>query len=204
MNEEKLNNNQSIDEDIDTNGVGNGDELNQNQELKNNQFEEKVTTGESEFDNSFKNQKESGNNENSNYFDKNFSSSLYGGEFSGYNKNYSDNFPINGGNFNNEQLYDKSHLKRGLGIASMVLGILSIICCCSGIFSLIFSVLAIIFATIRMRIKSDGYSIAGLVTGILGLLMSLIIIGVLVVEIASYEYSNGVEFIIKSIVSLIK
>ena len=69
---------------------------------------------------------------------------------------------------------------------------------------MIFSVLAIIFATIRMRIKSDGYSIAGLVTGILGLLMSLIIIGVLVVEIASYEYSNGVEFIIKSIVSLIK
>ena len=60
---------------------------------------------------------------------------------------------------------------RGWSVASMVLGILSILCCCLTYGGLIMAVLAIIFAIVSRRNLGyfDGMAIAGLVTGIIGL-----------------------------------
>ena len=60
----------------------------------------------------------------------------------------------------------------GLGVTSMILGIISILfCCCEGIF-IVSAVTAIVFAGIRMSKKPDGFAVAGLVTGIIGLILN--------------------------------
>lgn len=57
---------------------------------------------------------------------------------------------------------------KSFAVASLVLGIVSVVCCCFSAFSLICAVLAIVFAVLqRRRVGSfDGMSTAGLVCGI--------------------------------------
>jgi len=66
---------------------------------------------------------------------------------------------------------------KGYGIASLVLGIISIIFCLLGYLPLICGILAIVFATIHYKKegkKKEGHGLAtaGLVTGIIGTLFS--------------------------------
>jgi hypothetical protein len=64
---------------------------------------------------------------------------------------------------------------RGWSVASMVLGILSILCCCFTYVPLVMSVLAIIFSIVSRRNLGyfDGMAIAGLVMGIIGFIFSV-------------------------------
>ena len=64
----------------------------------------------------------------------------------------------------------------GLGIASMVLGIVSVLCCCFFGMPILLSVTAIVFASLRMSKKPDGFSIAGLVTGIVGVVFNTLML----------------------------
>ena len=64
----------------------------------------------------------------------------------------------------------------GLGIASMVMGIVSILCCCFLGAPIILAVLALIFSILRMSSKPDGFSIAGLVTGIIGVIFNALML----------------------------
>ena len=59
---------------------------------------------------------------------------------------------------------------KGYAVASLVLGIVAIVCCCISELSLICSVLAIVFAVLSRRNAGyfDGKSTAGLVCGIVG------------------------------------
>ena len=66
----------------------------------------------------------------------------------------------------------------GLGIASMVMGIVSILCCCFLGAPIILAVLALVFSILRMSSKPDGFSIAGLVTGIIGLIFNALMLAV--------------------------
>lgn len=77
-----------------------------------------------------------------------------------------------------EQEREKNEGKRffGFGIASMVLGILSLICCCATAFSLIMGLLAVGFAIARMTVKPDGFAIAGIITGGVGLIFAILTI----------------------------
>lgn len=61
----------------------------------------------------------------------------------------------------------------GFSIASMVCGILSLICCCFSFFGLILSIAAIVLGIISLNGKYDGkgMAIAGLVTGGIGALI---------------------------------
>ena len=62
----------------------------------------------------------------------------------------------------------------GFSIASMVLGIFSIVCCCITYAALITSILAIVFSVVA-KIKNerfDGMAIAGLVCGIIGCVLA--------------------------------
>ena len=59
---------------------------------------------------------------------------------------------------------------RAWSVASLVLGILSVLCCCVAYGGLVMGVLAIVFAVISRRNLGyfDGMAIAGLVLGIIG------------------------------------
>lgn len=77
----------------------------------------------------------------------------------------------------------------GMSIAGMVLGILSICCCC---ISYVFAIPAFIFSIIALAKKKSGkgMAIAGLITSIIGLIFSVII---LITNIASRPYKEGME-----------
>lgn len=66
----------------------------------------------------------------------------------------------------------------GWSLASMISGILSVICCCTGYAGIVFGVLAIIFAVISRRNLGyfDGMSVAGLVLGIIGFVLGIAVI----------------------------
>ncbi len=63
--------------------------------------------------------------------------------------------------------------KNGFAIASLVLGILSILCCCQPMIGGICSILALIFSIVsrKQNGRFNGLSIAGLVLAIIGLLL---------------------------------
>lgn len=64
--------------------------------------------------------------------------------------------------------------KTGYGIASMILGILSIILCWVPFLGVSNGILAIVFFAMQKKRGTTGMSVAGLVTGIIGLIVSTI------------------------------
>ncbi|MFJ2563193.1 DUF4190 domain-containing protein [Streptomyces sp. NPDC087568] len=87
--------------------------------------------------------------------------------------------------------------QNGMGTAAMVLGILSCVgFCFYGIFSVVLGVLAVVFG-VKGRRKADrgeannrGQAQAGLITGIIGIVLGLVTIALLVVGVV---YVNTVE-----------
>lgn len=63
--------------------------------------------------------------------------------------------------------------QKGLSIASMVLGIVSIVFYCFWFISIPCSILAIIFGVVGMKKGGKGMAIAGLVCGIIGIAYTL-------------------------------
>lgn len=61
---------------------------------------------------------------------------------------------------------------RGFAIASLVLGILSLVCCCISYAGLVMATLAIIFAIVSRKKMGyfDSLAIAGLIVGIIGVI----------------------------------
>lgn len=70
--------------------------------------------------------------------------------------------------------------KKDFSIASMVLGIVALVCCCIWYISIPCSVLAIIFAVVGKKKGGKGMATAGLVLGIISitLYVLLIILGI--------------------------
>ena len=66
----------------------------------------------------------------------------------------------------------------GWSVASMVSGILSVICCCTGWTGLFFGIISIIFAIISRKNLGyfDGMAVSGLVLGIIGLVLGVALI----------------------------
>lgn len=63
---------------------------------------------------------------------------------------------------------------RAWSVAALVLGILSILCCCLWYFGLVAGILAILFTVISRKTLGyfDGLSIGGLITAIFGIIFS--------------------------------
>ncbi len=81
----------------------------------------------------------------------------------------------------------------GWSVASMVLGILSVICCCTGYAGIVFGALAIIFAVISRKNLGyfDGMAVAGLVLGIIGFVLgAAILIASFTMDDAFFEEYN--------------
>ena len=78
-----------------------------------------------------------------------------------------------------EDIFDKSKPKTlGWSVASMVLGILSLVCCCLPFGGLAFSVAAVVLSVVARKTLGyfDGMAIAGLILGIFGLVMGVTVI----------------------------
>ena len=87
---------------------------------------------------------------------------------------------------NNYNQYNAPYKKgKGLAIASMVLGIVSLtIGCCSGI-GFICALLGFIFGIIAQKKNRCGMAVAGIITSVFGMLWGLIIILLMVLQTAA-------------------
>lgn len=66
----------------------------------------------------------------------------------------------------------------GMAVAGLVLGILSMLCCCIWYVSAILGILALVFSiiTVAKNKPGKGMAIAGIVCGAIGLLISIVIV----------------------------
>ena len=80
----------------------------------------------------------------------------------------------------------------GWSVASMVVGILSVVCCCFGYTGIIFGIGAIIFSIVARKTLGyfEGMSIAGLVLGIFGLVFGAAIVWNTIFNSEFIDYMN--------------
>lgn len=84
----------------------------------------------------------------------------------------------------NNAVSEPAEFSTGFAIASLVMGILSILtCCCCGL-GILMSILGIIFGCIQSKDESGkkpGMATAGIVTSIIGILLSIVMIVIFVI-----------------------
>ena len=80
----------------------------------------------------------------------------------------------------------------GWSVASMVVGILSVVCCCLGYTGIIFGIGAVILSIVARKSLGyfEGMSIAGLVLGIFGLVFGAAIVWNMVFNKEFIDYMN--------------
>ncbi len=91
--------------------------------------------------------------------------------------------------------HDDKPKTRAYSIVSLILGIVSIFCCCSGFMPIICGILAIVFASIAKSHLGyfDGLALAGLILGIFGLLFGIAyIIGIVALNMDE-TFRNMIE-----------
>ena len=102
--------------------------------------------------------------------DNNTDGNSYYGRYTDGGSSYSSNEDGAGQSYAYKTVMDGVPRSRGWSVASLVLGILSIVCCCVEYGGLIMGILAIVFSIISRRNLGyfDGMAIAGLITGMIG------------------------------------
>lgn len=75
--------------------------------------------------------------------------------------------------------------KKGFCIASMVLGIIALVFFCIWYISIPCAILAIIFGILGLKTATRGMAIAGLVTGSIGLAISVIVIVFIIIGVTA-------------------
>ncbi len=103
----------------------------------------------------------------------------------GFENNNSENFQNNENSYQKEQEYAFQMVTRngkpktkGWAVASMVIGIISVVCCCFGWSGIFLGAGAIILAIVSRRNLGyfDGMTIAGLILGIFGFIFGMTIV----------------------------
>lgn len=79
---------------------------------------------------------------------------------------------------------------QGLAITSLVLGILAIITCLVWYLGIVLGVFAIIFGAVSVKKRGRGKAIAGIVTGSIGVILSLLIVWVVNAALPSLQKSQ--------------
>ena len=120
----------------------------------------------------------------------------------GYNddshNSYSGNNGYGGGNFYDSSQREQGNGNRGISIASLVCGILSLICCCAGWLGLILAAAALVLGIISLRNNYDGreLAIAGLITGGCGMVLAIVmlIFAAVATGLSPDFLRNGMEY----------
>lgn len=134
-----------------------------------------------EFDNQNKNDVNDGNNQNLQNQDYNSAQNQNYNSNQNYN-NYQNNGYNNMNGTNGQQYYygnePATETPSGMAIAGMVLGILSMLCCCIWYVSAILAILALVFSiiTVAKNKPGKGMAIAGIVCGAIGLVMAIVVV----------------------------
>ena len=91
-----------------------------------------------------------------------------------------------------KEVMQPKHNSRVWSVLSLILGIVSIICCCVWWLGLVAGVASIAFAIVsRVSLGYfDGLSIAGLITSIFGLMFGIFLIVISFVIVSSPEYAE--------------
>ncbi len=79
---------------------------------------------------------------------------------------------------------------QGLAITSLVLGILAIVTCLVWYIGIVLGALAIIFGAVSLKKPGRGKAIAGIVTGCIGVVLSLLIVWVVSAALPSLQQSQ--------------
>lgn len=80
--------------------------------------------------------------------------------------------------------------RKGMAIASLVLGILSLLLCCVPYISIICGIIGLVLGCMSMKSSGKGMAIAGLICSAFGIIISIIIGIVALVAIAEYGEYN--------------
>lgn len=134
-----------------------------------------------EFDNQNKNDVNDGNNQNLQNQDYNSAQNQNYNSNQNYN-NYQNNGYNNMNGTSGQQNYygnePATETPSGMAIAGMVLGILSMLCCCIWYVSAILAILALVFSiiTVAKNKPGKGMAIAGIVCGAIGLIMAIVVV----------------------------
>lgn len=106
-------------------------------------------------------------------------------------------------NVNGQQSSNSTFSPSGFAIASLVLGILSIVCCCAWYISGIFAILSIAFAIIVLTKNKPGrgMAIAGLVCAAIGIIIAIVML-VMVVVVGTNMSADDYKSIIDNINSM--
>lgn len=117
-------------------------------------------------------------------------------DFGSYNGTGQTNFGGNNGTGTNWNDNNKGEWGKGFAIASLVLGIVSVVlfCTCCNVIT---ALLSIIFAIIYL-VKNSGGSKAMAITGIVTSVISVVLTGVLCIGIARSSYMNDIYTEIQS------
>ncbi len=102
-----------------------------------------------------------------------------------YNKRY----PRGGGTMSEAHNTEQAE-GQGLAITSLVLGILAIITCLVWYIGIVLGVLAIIFGAVSVKKRGRKKAIAGIVTGSIGVILSLLIIWMVSAALPSLQKSQ--------------
>lgn len=79
---------------------------------------------------------------------------------------------------------------RGFSVASLVLGICSVVLFSSAVLSLIMAILAFVFGIIGIKKGGSGMAIAGIITGIIGFALSVFMLVMMLTSIGSIIFSQ--------------
>lgn len=83
----------------------------------------------------------------------------------------------------------------GYAIASLILGIVSLVLCCCSCISIVTSILAIVFAVLsRQGQPMRGNAIGGLICGIVSLVATLLCVGFFFLSVAETNYEDMDDF----------
>ncbi len=93
---------------------------------------------------------------------------------------------------NNVEHIEKPKDKKGMAIAAMILGIVAIVLCLIWYISIPCGILAIIFGAMALKSTNRGMALSGVITGGIGILLTIIIIAVLVMSVISI-YNDAVD-----------
>lgn len=120
------------------------------------------------------------------------------GDFNGANSYQSNPYGMNG-----QEPSKSTFSPSGFSIASLVLGILSIVCCCVWYISGIFGILGLVFSIIVLVKKKSGkgMAIAGLICSAIGIIMAVILL-VMVVVVGTSMTADDYSRIINQIESM--
>ncbi len=72
--------------------------------------------------------------------------------------------------------------RTGMAVAGLVIGIISVCCCCIPLLNIPLGILAVIFGVLGMKSSYRGLAIAGLVLGVISLVLGLMMLLLLVME----------------------